>query len=470
QQSPGRRKWYPDRLVQFLQRHSGNIFTAVMAGSALLLLFPLCILYYTAGTMAARFPAPHNIRHDNLNHHVTSVCIDYQPLSSNSPSYAEIFSMDDDPVPYKTKIRSKSVIFCVYQNDVFQRFPKLQYRVTDIPGAYCTHLLYYKAGVTADGTIYSKDPEFDETYQGYRLAAELKNTYPHLKVLLALGGGPDDRDTFQFSSFTSELNRTLVFADKAYWLLVSKGFDGLHIDWRQPGGDCGRKTDKQNFLRLIRVLRGRFGFRFLLTIAVPHSQEQRHRGYHLPDLAGNVNYLLAVTHGFHTAAELRTQCPSPYAAPPNHSGPTVRDVMHALKYEVPREHRNKLCFSVSLKGLFWTLKTSSAFVVGSPAVRAGPPVGATHTRGLAEYPIICKFLLKDGLDDTGLCSYAVRFRHWVSYEGTRSLPVKLGRMRREMGTHDLCLAVWDLEFDDFLGTCGVSRSPLLKTIFLTLAF
>ncbi|CAN8017675.1 unnamed protein product, partial [Ixodes persulcatus] len=464
-QSRGRRKWYPD----FLQRHSGNIFTGVIAGSALLLLFPVCILYYTAGTLAARFPAPPNIGRDDPVHYANPACVDYQPLSSNGPNYAELSFVDDDFVPYKTKVKSRNAIFCVYQNDVFERFPKLQYRVTDVPGAYCTHLLYYKAGVTADGTIYSKDPTFDETYKGYRSAAELKNTYPHLMVLLALGGGPDARDTFQFSSFTSDVNRTRNFADKAYWWLVGKGLDGLHIDWRQPGGECGRRNDKQNFLRLVRALRERFGVRSLLTIAVPHNGEQRHRGYHLPGLADHANYLLAVTHSFHNTSARRTQCPSPYEAAPNYTGPTVREVVRTLKHEVPREHRERLCFSVSLKGLFWTLKTSSAFRVGSPAVRGGPPVGGSHTRGLVEYPLICKYLLKGSLDEVGLCNYAVRFRNWVSYEGTTSLRVKLDRMRQDMGTPGLCLAVWDMEFDDFLGTCGTSRSPLLRTIFLALA-
>ncbi|XP_075750654.1 acidic mammalian chitinase-like [Rhipicephalus microplus] len=303
----------------------------------------------------------------------------------------------------------------------------------------------------------------DNTFvtQGFRQAAELKGVYTHLKVLLALGGGPDERDTFQFSSVTGLLNRTRAFADKAYWWLVNRGFDGLHLDWRQPGGHCGSPGDKQNFLVLIETLRERFGLRYVLTVGVPYQEEYRHRGYHLPGIADQADFLLATTHGFHDASEKYAQCPSPYTTP---NSPTMHDVMRALKYEVPREHRQRLCFSVSLMGHRWTLRSSGSFHAGSAASRAGPAAGDSQARGVLEYPLVCQYLLRDSVDPDGMCSYAVRFRDWVAYEGVQSLPIKLSRMRRDMGTPGLCVAVWDLAFDDFRGDCGNSRSPLLRAI------
>ncbi|KAH7987792.1 hypothetical protein HPB52_025406 [Rhipicephalus sanguineus] len=311
---------------------------------------------------------------------------------------------------------------------------------------------------------------------GFRQAAELKGVYTHLKVLLSLGGGPDERDTFQFSSMSGHLNRTRAFADKAYWWLVNRGFDGLHLDWRQPGGHCGSQADKQNFLVLVETLRERFGLRYIITVGVPYQEEYRHRGYHLPGIADQADFLLATTHGFHDASEKYAQCPSPYTTPSaNHTagrsknraprnGPTMREVMRMLKYEVPREHRQRLCFSVSLMGHRWTLRSSGAFHAGSAASRAGPAAGDSQARGVLEYPLVCQYLLRDSVDPDGMCSYAVRFRDWVAYEGVHSLPLKLSRMRRDMGTPGLCVAVWDLAFDDFRGDCGNSRSPLLRTI------
>ncbi|XP_049267666.1 chitotriosidase-1 [Rhipicephalus sanguineus] len=455
-----------DGLASFARRNNTNLFTTFVAVTTVFLLLPLCVLYYKAGTMAAGMHQKGLLFTDDgrsiQSGFDTSTCKDFHPLVDGRPVHATPPSVDTEGfVPYRTKVVSTNPIFCVYQHDVFLRFPKLHYRVVDVPGAFCTHLIYHAAGVTADGSIYSKDPTFDETYQGFRQAAELKGVYTHLKVLLSLGGGPDERDTFQFSSMSGHLNRTRAFADKAYWWLVNRGFDGLHLDWRQPGGHCGSQADKQNFLVLVETLRERFGLRYIITVGVPYQEEYRHRGYHLPGIADQADFLLATTHGFHDASEKYAQCPSPYTTP---NGPTMREVMRMLKYEVPREHRQRLCFSVSLMGHRWTLRSSGAFHAGSAASRAGPAAGDSQARGVLEYPLVCQYLLRDSVDPDGMCSYAVRFRDWVAYEGVHSLPLKLSRMRRDMGTPGLCVAVWDLAFDDFRGDCGNSRSPLLRTI------
>ncbi|KAL1477931.1 hypothetical protein MTO96_035346 [Rhipicephalus appendiculatus] len=117
----------------------------------------------------------------------------------------------------------------------------------------------------------------------------------------------------------------------------------------------------------------------------------------------------------------------------------MRDVMRIIKYEVPREYRQRLSFSVSLMGHRWTLR--------SAASRAGPAAGDSQAhgqaRGVLEYPLVCQYLLRDSVDPDGMCSYAVRFRDWVAYEGVQSLPLKLSRMRRDMGTPGLCVAVWE---------------------------
>ncbi|XP_077540962.1 chitinase-like protein 4 [Haemaphysalis longicornis] len=457
------------QVLECTCRNKSNLLTSSLAVSALLLLLPLGLLYYKAGTVAADMPQPGrflaasgllgDLDGRSLRGFNVGACADFHPLVDSESRRPDLRFLDtEDFIPYRTESVSRNAIFCVYQNDAYRRFPNLRYRVVDVPGAYCTHVIYHAAGVTADGSIYSKDPIFDETYQCFRRASELKATYPHLKILLSLGGGPDERDTFQFSKAARDLNSSRAFADKAYWWLVNQGFDGLHLDWHQPAGTCGTRFDKRNFVVLVATLRERFGGRYVITAGVPYQDQWRHRGYHLPGLADQVDFLLATTHGFSDAHQLYTQCPSPYGTPPD-SGPTMYDVIRTLKHEVPRRHRHRLCFSVSLQGNQWTLRSPGAFHVGSPA-RAAAPV---------EYPLVCKILLRDSVDPDGLCSYAVRSRKWIAYEGPRSLTLKLERMRQDVGTPGLCLAVWDLAFDDFKGDCGNSRSPLMKTIYSSLS-
>ncbi|KAL1486008.1 hypothetical protein MTO96_047137 [Rhipicephalus appendiculatus] len=122
----------------------------------------------------------------------------------------------------------------------------------------------------------------------------------------------------------------------------------------------------------------------------------------------------------------------------------MRDVMRIIKYEVPREYRQRLCFSVSLMGHRWTLRSSGAFHAGSAASRAGPAAGDSQARGVLEYPLVCQYLLRDSVDPDGMCSYAVRFRDWVAYEGRPVAAAQAvahaqgyghaGPMRRRLGT------------------------------------
>ncbi|XP_064487409.1 chitinase-like protein 4 [Ornithodoros turicata] len=425
-----------------------------------------CSLYVASAYTAARYEAARRAVANASSVKSLSFCSNYNRTSIRSRViHSDLPFVDMDEItPYRRVPPSKNAIFCVYQNDVLLKYPKLRYRINDIPGTYCTHLLYYKAGVTSDGSLYSKNPVIDETYRGYKMASELKNIYPHLKVLLAVGGGPHLEDTVRFSHMSSNLNRTRAFADRAYWWLVNQAFDGLHIDWRYPGGDCGKPSDKKNYLRLVETLRERFGSRFLITVGVPHQNEVRHRGYHLPGLADNVNYLLVSTHELTNTSSGRTRCPGPYTEQPR-LGTTVYEVVHTLKHEIPREHRDILCFSVSLRGVSWTLRSSSEFAVGSLAQSAGSPTGNTQEAGLMEYTHVCRFYLRDIVDRFGLCSFAVHARNWVSYEGTRTIAVKLARMRKDMGTGGLCMAVWNLEMDDFGAECDSVRAPLLRAIY-----
>lgn len=446
-----------------------RLFYAVAALAAVIVILLPSGLYIASTFTVEHYESERQTLTNAFTMKSPSLCFDYRPAQARSPAHSELPFIDMDEItPYKHVIPSRNAIFCVYENDVLLRYSKLRYRVNDVPGSYCTHLIYYKAGVTAEGNLYSKDPVIDERYRGYKAVAELKNVYTHLKVLLAIGGGPHVRDTAQFSSLAADLNRTRSFADRAYWWLVNQGFDGIHLDWRQPGGDCGRASDKQHYLRLVETLRERFGTRFLLTVGVPYQDNIRHRGFHLPGIADNANYILITSHDLYNATTSLTHCPSPYMEQ-NRSGPTVYDVVHKLKYEIPREHREILCFTVSLRGVFWTLQSTSSFAVGSQATSPGPPVGNTQTAGVMEYPRVCRYHMKDTVDKSGLCSFAVHLKEWVSYEGTQTLPLKLSRMRKDMGTGGLCLAVWDLEMDDFGAECDRIRSPLLRAIYSALS-
>jgi len=136
-----------------------------------------------------------------------------------------------------------------------------------------THINFAFARITPAGRAVVSDGEASLV----RLVA-LKKTNPRLKVIVSIGGWM--ADGFSDAALT-DASRAL-FADSAVELLRQFSADGIDIDWEYPGqGVAGikyRAEDRQNFTRLLQVLRDKLdaasaaqgrtgGGRYTLTIA-----------------------------------------------------------------------------------------------------------------------------------------------------------------------------------------------------------
>ncbi len=136
-----------------------------------------------------------------------------------------------------------------------------------------THINFAFARITPAGRAAVADGEASLV----RLVA-LKKTNPRLKVIVSIGGWM--ADGFSDAALT-DASRAL-FADSAVELLRQFSADGIDIDWEYPGqGVAGikyRAEDRQNFTRLLQVLRDKLdaasaaqgrtgGGRYTLTIA-----------------------------------------------------------------------------------------------------------------------------------------------------------------------------------------------------------
>jgi chitinase len=136
-----------------------------------------------------------------------------------------------------------------------------------------THINFAFARITPAGRAVVSDGEASLV----RLVA-LKKTNPRLKVIVSIGGWM--ADGFSDAALT-DASRAL-FADSAVELLRRFSADGIDIDWEYPGqGVAGikyRAEDRQNFTRLLQVLRDKLdaasaaqgrtgGGRYTLTIA-----------------------------------------------------------------------------------------------------------------------------------------------------------------------------------------------------------
>lgn len=70
----------------------------------------------------------------------------------------------------------------------------------------------------------------------YRSVAGLKKKYPHLKVLLSVGGDKDqgDSDGNKYLTLLESSNARIPFINSAHSLIKTYGFDGLDLAWQFP--------------------------------------------------------------------------------------------------------------------------------------------------------------------------------------------------------------------------------------------
>lgn len=128
-----------------------------------------------------------------------------------------------------------------------------------------THLIF--SFVYLDGNQVSfRDEAAVAAYQ--RLLA-LKAEYPHLKVMLALGGWGGCEPCSEV--FSSAENRR-AFARSVKTVLTEIGGDGLDLDWEYPAieghpGHPYKPQDRQNFTALVQDLRSTLGEEYLITVA-----------------------------------------------------------------------------------------------------------------------------------------------------------------------------------------------------------
>ena len=128
-----------------------------------------------------------------------------------------------------------------------------------------THLIY--SFVFLDGSEMAfRD---DEAQASYRRLLALQERYPHLKVMLALGGwGGCETCSDVFSS--ADNRRAFALSVKA--ALDKIGGDGLDLDWEYPAiaghpGHPYKPEDRDNFTALVRELRSVLGEGYLITVA-----------------------------------------------------------------------------------------------------------------------------------------------------------------------------------------------------------
>ncbi len=128
-----------------------------------------------------------------------------------------------------------------------------------------THLIYSFVYLDGNKVGFRNEAAIED----YRRLLALKTRYPHLKIMLALGGWGGCEPCSDV--FSSAENRQ-TFACSVKTVLNEVGGDGLDLDWEYPAieghpGHPYKPEDRENFTALVRALRNTLGQDYLITVA-----------------------------------------------------------------------------------------------------------------------------------------------------------------------------------------------------------
>jgi len=312
------------------------------------------------------------------------------------------------PTPGATPSGGSLIIGYFVQWGVYARNYHVKNIVTSGSAAKLTHINYAFANVDSNGRVVLGDSyaDIDRFYDAassvdgqpdcwdpgclrgnFNQLRKLKAMYPHLKILLSVGGW-----TWS-TNFGVAARNPQAFADSAYNLIFDPRwaglFDGIDIDWEYPNA-CGLTCDTSGpdaFKNLMAALRARFGPNFLITAAVPAGYDK----INAADYAGAaqyVNWYNIMSYDFFGAWD--ADGPTAYHAP-LYNWPQIPQPNYYADYAVQLYiskgiPRNKLVLGVPFYGRGWRgVPAGTTNGLGQPA--SGPAPG-TYEQGIEDYKIL----------------------------------------------------------------------------------
>ena len=182
----------------------------------------------------------------------------------------------------------QKVVICYWGTWANYRPNQGKFVASNVDGSLCTHLIYSFAGLdTTNWSIKTLDAwlDLEDNYglKGFKKATDLRLTYPHLKVMIAIGGWNEGSE--KYSRMAADSDKRAAFVRSAVEFLRVHGFDGLDLDWEYPGKRGGTAADKRNFISLVAELRAAFQEEgFLLTAAIGAAKGTIDVSYDVPNM------------------------------------------------------------------------------------------------------------------------------------------------------------------------------------------
>ncbi|XP_051162788.1 uncharacterized protein LOC127282535 isoform X2 [Leptopilina boulardi] len=366
-------------------------------------------------------------------------------------------------------------VVCYYTNWSVYRPGTAKFSPQNINPYLCTHLIYAFGGFTKDNTLKPFDKYQDIEKGGYAKFTGLKTYNKNLKTLLAIGGW--NEGSSRFSPMVADAHRRKEFVKNCVKFLRQNHFDGLDLDWEYPAfRDGGKPRDKENYAILVEELREQFEReslktgrpRLLLTMAMPAGIEYIDKGYDVPRLNDNLDFINLLSYDYHSAFEPAVNHHSPLY-PLEEDNEYNYDteltieftINHLIKQGASSE---KIVLGIPTYGRSYTLFNQDSTDIGSPADGPGNEGDATREKGYLAYYEICENVEKDEWEvvqpnPEAMGPYAFKDNQWVGYDDENIVRVKAQYVNeKKLGG----IMFWSIDNDDFRGKCHGRPYPLIE--------
>ncbi|XP_062141717.1 chitinase-like protein Idgf2 isoform X3 [Drosophila sulfurigaster albostrigata] len=405
-------------------------------------------------------------------------------------------------------------IVCYYDSASSLREPPSQLTTSNLALAlrFCTHLIYGYAGIRADNFLaHSLNEELDINQHQFTEVTALKRHYPNLKVLLSVGGDHDidgDHPNKYIELLEGGIEKQTEFIKSAHSLVKNYGFDGLDLAYQFPKNkpkkvhtglamiwksfkkiftgdfivDPDADQHKNQFTSLVRSVKDKLhqdGFLLTLTV-LPNVNSTWY--FDVPVLNNFVDFVNIAAFDFVTPE--RNPEEADYTAPLFNEESQERlshyNADFQAQYWLHQGFDNKkINLGIPSYGNAWKL-TEDSGETGKPIVSKtngpAPPGPYLKKEGVRSLPEIClmlahsnKPIMKDDLLTSKINKYGSYVisakdsnteRIWVSYDNFDAVSFKTAYSKIYLGG----VALFDLGYDDFQGSCFNEKFPILHTI------
>jgi chitinase len=272
----------------------------------------------------------------------------------------------------------------------------------------------YQKPWTADESVTGAEVTWPRPILGnFQQLQALKQQYPHLKVLISLGGWTWSK-YFSDAALTKQSRERFVSSCVDLFIkgdipppgwggmggpgAAAGVFDGIDVDWEWPGsegntGNIIRPEDKHNYTRLLAEFRKQLraygkqiGRDYLLTAFLPASAVKIDAGFEVPDIFGFLDFATVQGYDFHGAWESTTNHQSNlYTSPTDPSSPRYSADGVVNEYLRRRAPAKEIVLGVPFYSRGWTGVAAGNNGLYQPA--AGAAAG-TWEPGADDYEVV----------------------------------------------------------------------------------